>query len=127
MSLQKLTIGADPELAIVSPVTGKYSSAQRLIAEGGTSSEFGLDGNPSTCELRPHYATNPLALAENIYKILEEAKTKYPQVFRMNLRASDAELSIGGHIHFVPPHMFAYTSGAFRLGNGGTDRFSLGS
>src|SRR3990167_76899 len=101
MSLKQLTIGADPEIAIVSPLHGKYVSAQSLITDDmSRSGEFGLDGNPSTLELRPKPSTNPLEVVENIYQILESAKTKYPQIFRMNLKASDNNLSIGGHVHF---------------------------
>lgn len=101
-----MTIGADPELCIVSPLTNRAISANSILSVGNATSpttEFGLDGNPRTLELRPHFATSPLELASNIFHILEDAKTKFPQVFRMNLRASWEGQPIGGHIHIGYP------------------------
>lgn len=95
---KKLTIGADPELVLVNPLTGRYVSAQSVFTP--RYSAFGLDGNTNTAELRPAPSVNPLKMVENIYKILNTAKTDYPQVFRLDLRASDPNIIVGGHLHF---------------------------
>ena len=103
MNKIKLTIGADPEIAILSPLNRHFVPASSVISPRGN--EFGLDGNPNVLEIRPECSTDPLELVENIYKILEYAKQEYPQVFRFDLRASDSNLSIGGHIHLGHPEI----------------------
>lgn len=96
---EKLTIGADPEMVLVSPLTGQTISAQTIF-NGSTTAEFGLDGSPTTVEIRPKPADNPLELVENIYQLFNVAQKKYPEVFRLKFQASDINYSIGGHLHF---------------------------
>lgn len=97
----KITIGADPELALLNPLTGKYADAHSIFRPDGspTSASFGYDANPSTVELRPKFSTDPLEVVDNIYKILEDAKKEFPQVFRLDIKPSDSTISVGGHIH----------------------------
>ena len=102
--MPKLTIGADPELAIISPLNKRYVGAQTVFnPTNPTRAEFGFDGNPNTVELRPKPSENPLEVATNIFNILDNAKRQYPQVFRMDLKPSDTNLIVGGHIHFGHP------------------------
>lgn len=101
MNTKKLTIGADPEFALVNPLTHLLVSAQSVFTP--RYSEFGLDGNTTTAELRPAPSVNPLKMVENIYNILDMAKKEYPQVFRLNLQASNINAMVGGHLHFGHP------------------------
>lgn len=96
--MDKLTIGADPEIVLVNPLTNRYVSAQSVLRP--TNDEFGLDGNPTTLELRPHHTTEPLALCDNIFNLLNEARKQHPQVFRLQLKSSDKNVIAGGHLHF---------------------------
>ncbi len=101
----KLTIGADPEIAIVKPQDHNWIGAQHVFrpTDNPFTSEFGYDGNPDTLELRPAYTTDPLKLAENIDGIFQRARKNYPEVFKYELRASHRTLSVGGHIQFGHP------------------------
>jgi len=96
-----LTIGADPEFCTINPLNRSLVPAQNLI--NSSSGEFGLDGNPSTFELRPKPATNPLELVENIYKLFDTYKREYSSVFQMDMLATSNQLPLGGHIHFGHP------------------------
>lgn len=97
--MNKLTIGADPEIVLVNPLTGKYISAQEVI-NAGTSEPFGLDGNPTTIEIRPDYADNPLELVDNIDRLLRKASKDFPQAFRLDMKPSNTSVIVGGHLHF---------------------------
>ena len=97
-----VTLGADPELVLLNPFFKQIVSAQELVS-GGLESEFGKDGNPTTLELRPQPATDPIVLAENIHHILSEARTEYPEAFRLDLMASNSRIIAGGHLHFGHP------------------------
>jgi len=104
-----LTIGADPELAVLRPNTNDVIPAFTFFNEAMnrdtsrrsfTDAPIGTDGNPDTLELRPHYANDPLTLANTIQGLLVQLVKEYPSMGRCNIVPSCNSLSVGGHIHF---------------------------
>jgi hypothetical protein len=105
-STEIITIGSDPEMAIVTP-QGRTIDADSIIKGNGDNPncEFGFDGHSATAELRPKPATTPKQALANIKKILETNKKKYPMAYKNNLKAISNDLSLGGHIHFGHPSL----------------------
>lgn len=97
-----ITIGSDPELAIVS--SGNVLSACNVFkpTKNPTSinCDFGYDGHNATAEIRPKPASTPQEAVANIKKLLEKNKKKYPNAYKYNLMSTSHSLSLGGHIHF---------------------------
>jgi hypothetical protein len=116
-----LTIGSDPELQLVSPLTGERVSANSFIHGDTLSIPFGCDGHSSTAELRPGIANDPIEHARQIKNLLlnHAKQASYQDVFRLNFFCSDFDESIGGHIHLGHP-LIAYpesgeASGSFLI------------
>ena len=93
-----ITLGSDPELAIVR-TDGNYISANDII-HNGTHLQFGTDGAGSPLEIRPKPVTDPQDAVNEIKRILELNKKKYPQIFANSLKAAHRSMPIGGHLHF---------------------------
>lgn len=97
-----ITIGSDPEFALIAP-NGRAVSARDVY--DADADDFGYDGNSSTAEIRPKPVNTPKEAVKEIKKILERNKKKYPQAYKYNLQAISKDLSLGGHIHFGHPSL----------------------
>lgn len=107
------TIGADPELNILSQgrkVDACYTLKNLLKEDPNFNKEkglsvrnagwFGWDGCSSTAELRPEPSNTPQGLTEHIGKIFS-AFIKRISIFDMSTLSFHS--SVGGHIHFQLP------------------------
>ena len=95
------TIGADPEFALLNPRNGRIVSAGNWVSEDeGT--EFGVDGNGTTFEVRPAPAKEPLDIVNNLHDIFVRATLEEPELIRFNWVAGTwhGGYPFGGHVHF---------------------------
>ena len=100
-----LTIGSDPEIQLVSPLSNEDVPANNFISDTNCNKPFGVDGHSSTAEIRPVFATSPLIHANHIKALLfKHAKiTNFQPIYNLSFYASSPRTSIGGHIHFGHP------------------------
>jgi hypothetical protein len=105
-----ITIGSDPEFAIVSPTDkNRTFDACEIFKPSrepqSPDCDFGYDGHSATGEIRPRPQNHPKDAVKEIKELLERNKKLYPQVYKFNLMATNERLSLGGHIHFGHPKL----------------------
>lgn len=94
-NVQDFLMGADPELLTM-------YKGQVAQFHGNAASDFGLDGNGRTVELRLPPSANPIELISSIHKIFKKQIKAFPVTFRYDWLAGSYRhnLSLGGHVHF---------------------------
>jgi len=108
----KLTIGSDPEFTLYRQVGDRLALVRAVdkfreykLRRGAslTQMKFGTDGAISTMEIRPEPANDPIEHAENIKKLLKQARKNYPSFFDLIFKSVSKDLPVGGHVHFGHP------------------------
>ncbi|HDL15980.1 MAG TPA: hypothetical protein ENH28_07510 [Euryarchaeota archaeon] len=92
-SLDRVTLGCDPELEIISS-DGNVRSADGVL--GRHEGEIGTDGSGGQVELRPSPCEKPTELVKGIRNLLQEADLK---IGTNCLSLKGERYSLGGHIH----------------------------
>lgn len=111
----ELTIGSDPELAIVD-TNGERIDAYRIINDDSRRELFGLDGCSNIAELRPRPASDPIEHAENIKHIFYNSANRdnFKQVYKYRLLGAYTRSPMGGHIHIGHPYIAREAAQSFR-------------
>lgn len=93
------TIGADPELSCA--VGNRIISAGDYASEDDNT-EFGVDGNGCTFELRPGPSKDPLDVVRNIHDIFVRQVIEKPDFLKFKWIAGGwwRGYPMGGHVHF---------------------------
>ena len=95
-------IGCDPEFRFRDRDASKLLIMNR---NRGLKERFGLDGHPSTAEIRPAPQIEPRVLTEEIHRLLQAGVKQFPQTqheYWLSGSCPDNE-PIGGHIHYGVP------------------------
>lgn len=95
--IEKLTLGADPELILHK--NGTVASANQYF---NSSDEFGCDGNSTVAELRPKPSKTPWGLVSYIAQLIDWGHKEFPDL-KMKAGAIAFDYPIGGHIHLSTP------------------------
>lgn len=97
-----ITIGCDPEFIILK--NQRFIKADEIFSEN---SDLGLDGSPSTGEMRPFPASNSFLLVANIKTLFKKGIEEVPQLKSEKFRFLSGHYKhnkpLGGHIHISSP------------------------
>ena len=125
MAEKLLTLGCDPELAIIGKA-GIALPARNFLA-GGTQGRVGTDASGIQAELRPGVALNAIDLAVRCRMALNELRELLAPYYtdgsiRKTIGGSFArmEVAIGGHVHIgglTPNQIPSFTEWADHLGH----------
>lgn len=95
--IEKLTLGADPELILHKD--GRIAPANQYF---NSTDEFGCDGNSTVAELRPKPSKTPWGLVSYIAQLIDWGHKEFPEL-KMMAGAMAYDYAIGGHIHLSTP------------------------